>query len=140
VIRLNASIHVPLPRTAIHSVEDSPILTHRIEFTATALPDCLCYGRVVLSPLLPTPHCGDTVTVRYRTILHRTEADCHRSIPSPSQAHDCASPLLLWRAGAAVKKRQRVAAVQDCWRVGRQLRDKFSHFAGKVCSGHFCGF
>ena len=35
----------------------------------------------------PPPPCGDAVTVRYRTILHRTEADCHRPIPPPSQAH-----------------------------------------------------
>jgi len=32
------------------------------------------------------PHCCDAVTVRYRTILHRTEADFHRSIFLPSQA------------------------------------------------------
>ena len=33
---------------------------------------------VVLVPLLSTPHCCVAVTVRYRTILHRTEADSHR--------------------------------------------------------------
>jgi hypothetical protein len=49
--------------------------------------DSLCYGLVVLSPLLSTPPCCDAVTVRYRTIPHRTETDFHRSIPSPSQAH-----------------------------------------------------
>src|ERR1022692_5120068 len=48
----------------------------------------LCYGLVVLVPLLSTPHRCDAVTVRYRTALHRTEADFHRSIPLPSQAHD----------------------------------------------------
>src|ERR1022692_5148240 len=48
----------------------------------------LCYGLVVLVPLLSTPHRCDAVTVRYRTALHRTEADFHRSIPLPSQAHE----------------------------------------------------
>ena len=47
----------------------------------------LCYGLVVLVPLLSTPHRCDAVTVRYHTALHRTEADFHRSIPSLSQAH-----------------------------------------------------
>ena len=70
------------------SVEDSPIHADRIEFTATVSPNRLCYGLVVLVPLLSTSCCHDAVTVRYRTILHRTEADSHRSIPSPSQAHD----------------------------------------------------
>ncbi len=51
-------------------------------------PGRLCLpGLVVLVPLLPTPHGCDAVTVRYRTILHRTEADFHRSILLPSQAH-----------------------------------------------------
>ena len=66
---------------------DSPSHADRIEFTATAHTDCLCYGLVVLVPLLSTPCCHDAVTVRYRTILHRTEADFHRPIPTPSQAH-----------------------------------------------------
>jgi hypothetical protein len=52
--------------------------------------DNLCYGLVVLVPLLSTSHCWDAVTVRYRTILHRTEADFHRSVFLPSQAHDFA--------------------------------------------------
>ena len=69
------------------SLADSPNLADRIEFT------CLCssrpcYGLAVLSPLLPTLPLGDAVTVRYRTALHRTETDSHRSIPSPSQAHE----------------------------------------------------
>jgi len=69
------------------SLAGSPTLADRIEFT------CLCssrpcYGLVVLSPLLPTPHRCDAVTVRYRTALHRTETNFHRSIPSPSQAHE----------------------------------------------------
>jgi hypothetical protein len=74
------------------SLEDSPVHTDRIEFTATAPTDSLCYGLVVLVPLLSTPHCCDAVTVRYRTILHRTEADFHRPSPAPSQAHECARP------------------------------------------------
>ena len=49
--------------------------------------DRLCFGRVVPVPVLSTPPCGDAVPVRYRTALHRTGADLHRSIPSPSQAH-----------------------------------------------------
>jgi len=69
------------------SLADSPNLADRIEFT------CLCssrpcYGLAVLSPLLSTPHYCDAVTVQYRTALHRTETDSHRSIPSPSQAHE----------------------------------------------------
>ena len=69
------------------SLADSPTHADRIEFTAAAHPDHLCYGLVVLVPLLSTPHCCDAVTVRYRTIPHRTEADFHRSFLLPSQAH-----------------------------------------------------
>ncbi len=71
-----------------HSLEGSPVHTDRIEFTATTCLGSLCYGLVVLVPLLSTPPRGDAVTVRYRTALHRTETDFHRSIPSPSQAHE----------------------------------------------------
>ena len=69
------------------SLADSPTHADRIEFTClgSSRP---CYGLVVLSPLLSTPHRCDAVTVRYRTALHRTETDSHRSIPSPSQAHE----------------------------------------------------
>jgi hypothetical protein len=70
-----------------HSLAGSPNHTDRIEFTVTAHTGRLCYGLVVLVPLLSTPPCGDAVTVRYNTILHRTEADFHRPIPTPSQAH-----------------------------------------------------
>ena len=70
-----------------HSLADSPAHTDRIEFTAAVPPDSLCYGLVVLVPLLSTPPCGDAVTVRYRTILHRTETDLHRFVFWPSQAH-----------------------------------------------------
>src|SRR5712664_1214451 len=48
----------------------------------------LCYGLAVLVALLSTPDCSGAVTVRYRTVHHRTEADFHRPIPSPSQAHE----------------------------------------------------
>jgi hypothetical protein len=77
----------PLCRLRL-SLADSPTHADRIEFTATIHPDSLCYGLVVLVPLLSTPHCCDAVTVRYRTVLHRTGTDSHRSIPSPSQAHE----------------------------------------------------
>ena len=80
----------PLCRLRL-SLEDSPIHTDRIEFTAAACLGSLCYGRVVLpasAGLLSTPCCHDAVTVRYRTVLHRTEADFHRPIPTPSQAHE----------------------------------------------------
>jgi len=40
----------------------------------------LCYGLVVLVPLLSTSHRYDAVTVRYRTASLRTGADFHRSI------------------------------------------------------------
>ena len=49
--------------------------------------DRLCYGLVVLVPLLSTSHCWDAVTIRYRTIIHRTETDFHRFVFRPSQAH-----------------------------------------------------
>jgi hypothetical protein len=65
---------------------DSPTHADRIEFTCLSVSRP-CHGLVVLSPLLSTPHCRDAVTVRYRTILHRSEADSHRSIFLPSQAH-----------------------------------------------------
>ena len=77
----------PLYRLRL-SLADSPSHADRIEFTATAHTGDLCYGLVVLVPLLSTPCCHDAVTVRYRTILHRTEADFHRPIPTPSQAHE----------------------------------------------------
>ena len=70
------------------SLADSPTHADRIEFTADGPQAALCYGLVVLVPLLSTPCCHDAVTVRYRTALHRTEADFHRPIPTPSQAHE----------------------------------------------------
>ena len=86
------------------SLADSPLHADRIEFTSLSSSGP-CYGLVVLSPLLSTSHRCDAVTVRYRTALHRTETDFHRSIPSPSQAHergrpraqrcDCAQPIRL---------------------------------------------
>src|SRR3990172_851091 len=73
------------------SLAGSPSYADRIEFTADGPEAVLCFGLVVLVPLLSTPPYGDAVTVRYRTVLHRTGADFHRSIPSPSQAHERAS-------------------------------------------------
>ena len=70
------------------SLADSPAHADRIEFTAAAFLVSLCYGLVVLVPLLSTSHCYDAVTVRYRTAPHRTGADFHRSIPPPSPAHE----------------------------------------------------
>ena len=92
------------------ALADSPNLADRIEFTATTLSDSLCYGLVVLSPLLSTPHYCDAVTVRYRTALHRTETDSHRSIPSPSQAHERGSvnrSRVVRPAGAVIDRRTR---------------------------------
>jgi hypothetical protein len=66
----------------------SPISTDRIEFTVFIFIDKRRYGPAVLVPLLSTPCFHDAVTVRYRTILHRTEADSHRSDPAPFQAHE----------------------------------------------------
>ena len=57
------------------------------------------YGLAVLVPLLSTPCCRDAVTVRYRTILHRTEADFHRPIPTLSQAHERQDLILLDEPG-----------------------------------------
>jgi len=93
------------------ALADSPNLADRIEFTATTLSDSLCYGLVVLSPLLSTPHYCDAVTVRYRTALHRTETDSHRSIPSPSQAHErgCLSRSA-WRGQVAAEHAHTVLA------------------------------
>ena len=71
-----------------HSLEDSPKHVNRIKFTAAAFRGGLCYGLVVLVPLLSTPLRSGAVTVRYRTALRCTEADFHCSIPTPSQAHE----------------------------------------------------
>ena len=84
-IRLPA--YRPLYRLRL-SLADSPIHADRIEFTAATHTGRLCYGLVLLVPLLSTPCCHDAVTVRYRTALHRAEADFHRPIPTPSQAHE----------------------------------------------------
>jgi hypothetical protein len=86
-----APIHVRHDRLR-HSLAGSPGHTDRIEFTATTRLGGLCYGLVVLVPWLATPPLGDAVSVRYRTALHRTEADFHRSIPSPAQAHERSRP------------------------------------------------
>ena len=77
------------------SLAGSPIFADRIEFTVSAYASERCYGLAVLVPLLSTPCCHDAVTVRYRTILHRTEADSHRFDPIPSQAHERTRPRVL---------------------------------------------
>src|SRR5271163_1127751 len=69
------------------SLADSPTLADRIEFTLVHPSVVLCFGLAILVPLLPTPHYCNAVTVRYRTALHRTETDFHRSVLPPSQAH-----------------------------------------------------
>ena len=69
------------------SLAGSPLHADRIEFTLATPTGRRCYGLVVLVPLLSTSHRCDAVTVRYRTVLHRTETDFHRSIFLPSQAH-----------------------------------------------------
>ena len=66
----------------------SPISTDRIEFTVFVYTDERRYGLAVLVPLLSTPCFHDAVTVRYRTILHRTKADFHRFDQAPSRAHE----------------------------------------------------
>jgi hypothetical protein len=70
----------------------SPISTDRIEFTVFIITDKRRYGLVVLVPLLSTSCFHDAVTVRYRTALHRTEADFHRFDQAPSQAHERRHP------------------------------------------------
>ena len=60
----------------------------RIEFTLSACLGGRYYGLAVLVPLLSTPCFHDAVTVRYLTILHRKEADLHRPVPAPFQAHE----------------------------------------------------
>ena len=86
------------------SLADSPTHADRIEFTAAACLVSLCYGLVVLVPLLSTSHCYDAVTVRYRTASHRTGADFHRSIPPPSQAHERRRPGGEWMRKGFVAK------------------------------------
>jgi hypothetical protein len=77
------------PRDRIRTaLAGSPISTDRIEFTLFIFTDKRRYGLAVLVPLLSTSCFHDAVTVRYRTILHRTEADFHRLNQTPSQAHE----------------------------------------------------
>ena len=83
---VSASASRPLYRLRL-SLADSPTHADRIEFTAAAHTGRLCYGLVVLVPLLSTPHRCDAVTVRYRTALRRMETDFHRSVFLPFQAH-----------------------------------------------------
>src|SRR5260370_11070793 len=57
-------------------------LFRSIEFTAAARLGSLCYGLVVLVPLLSTPHCCDAVTVRYRKLLNPPLDSIHTCISS----------------------------------------------------------
>ncbi|HOC56039.1 MAG TPA: hypothetical protein PKI20_10495 [Verrucomicrobiota bacterium] len=84
-IRLAA--YRPLYRLRL-SLAGSPVLAAQIEFTADCPTAALCYGLVVLVPLLSTLPLGDAVTVRYLTTLRRKETDSHRSIPVPPRAHE----------------------------------------------------
>lgn len=54
--------------------------------------------------LLPTPPCGDAVALRYRTALGRTEADFHRPVFPPSQAHERDPPAATSTPAVALKK------------------------------------
>jgi len=82
----SARAYRPLYRLR-QSLEGSPIHADRIEFTCLCISR-LCYGLVVLVPLLSTPCCHDAVTVRYPTALRRRGTDFHRSVFPPSQAHE----------------------------------------------------
>lgn len=68
------------------SLAGSPAHADRIAFTAIPHSGGLCYGRVLLAPLLPTPPRGDAITVRCRTASRCGEAALRCSIPSPSGA------------------------------------------------------
>jgi len=70
------------------SLAGSPAAADRIEFTLSVCLDGRCYGLAVFVPLLSTSCCHDAVTVRYRTLLQRTEADFHHSNRAPFQAHE----------------------------------------------------
>jgi len=75
----------------------SPISTDRIGFTVFVYTDERRYGLAVLVPLLSTPCFHDAVTVRYRTILHRTKRTFTASTKHP-----------LGRTSAACPKPQRL--------------------------------
>jgi hypothetical protein len=88
----------------------------------------LCYGLVILVPLLSTTHCCVAVTVRYRTALRRTEADFHRSILLPSQAHESrlqAVPanITACRANAELQNPDQLSSrtVSRCTESGRRV-------------------
>lgn len=109
----------PLYRLRL-SLADSPIHADRIEFTATTHACRLCYGLVVLVPLLSTPHYCDAVTVRFRTVLHRTGADFHRPIPTPSQAHERGvHAAATWPVGCAEKVERLPGEGAILWRERR---------------------
>ena len=98
-----------------------PSLAHadRIEFTATAHTGRLCYGLVVRWFRCSPPRIAAT-QLRFDTarFLHRTEADFHRFILLPSQAH--------WR-----RLSQPQGAGKGCapWQAGPRARDFPRHFA-----------
>ncbi len=54
-----------------------------------------CYGRVVHLRQLPTPCCHDAVAFSYRRVNVPPDRDFHPAVCTPSQAHECASPLAL---------------------------------------------
>jgi len=104
---------------------DSPAHADRIEFTCLFEFTCLClsrpcHGLVVLVPLLSTPHYCDAVTVRYRTVLHRTGADFHRSIFLPFQAHwqwsRCGHSGLSRRSAAKAEAQPSVSGARELFR------------------------
>ena len=99
--------------------------------------DRLCFGRVVPVPVLSTPPCGDAVPVRYRTALHRTGADLHRSIPSPSQAHGRGR---LGRSGPCLRGPHRARGEQMVWCVAARsssARGRAEPQPGRLCSPSF---
>ena len=72
---------------AFHS-QARPATADRIQFTADNLMPVLCFGLVVLVPLLSTPPRSNAVTVQFCSVLHRSDANSHPSVFQPSQAHE----------------------------------------------------
>src|SRR6185503_2253337 len=82
-----ASGFAPAPTGFVSSTKTRPSTPTESSSRRTASGAALCYGLVVLVSLLSTSCCHDAVTLRYLTALHRKEADSHRSVFPPSQAH-----------------------------------------------------
>src|SRR6185503_14706164 len=82
-----ASGFAPAPTGFVSSTKTRPSTPTESSSRRTASGAALCYGLVVLVALLSTSCCHDAVTLRYLTVLHRKEADSHRSVFPPSQAH-----------------------------------------------------